>query len=231
MSNGLIHACPKCGGRHFYVVAYVSQDWVVDQNTDFVEQVNSCSQVFRLPSDDDIWVCKRCGHEDSGIMFVTDESHALPDPGAKEDGDTDGDEHFCLRCGNKVEVEPVLDYPYYCPECDENMYSFEVTTGASRKPSEHGTRERSILLTEAEIEFICFAMDSHINAAKRGFGSLWTSTTTMETELKETVKRKLAAIQSAKAKTARISAGQSNQAAGSAEGNGDLPVSLVRPPI
>lgn len=32
----------------------------------------------------------------------------------------------CFRCDNEVEVEKVLDYPYYCPNCDENMYEFET---------------------------------------------------------------------------------------------------------
>lgn len=36
----------------------------------------------------------------------------------------------CKHCGCEVneEVESELrkEYPYYCPECDENMYSFEV---------------------------------------------------------------------------------------------------------
>lgn len=34
----------------------------------------------------------------------------------------------CFRCGTQVEyeTEPLIGYPYYCPECDENMYSFEV---------------------------------------------------------------------------------------------------------
>lgn len=37
------------------------------------------------------------------------------------------DKH-CCRCGAVVfkEPEPGIDYPYYCPVCDENMYSFEV---------------------------------------------------------------------------------------------------------
>lgn len=30
------------------------------------------------------------------------------------------------RCGAFAEAEPELDYAYYCPECDENMYEFEV---------------------------------------------------------------------------------------------------------
>jgi hypothetical protein len=42
---------------------------------------------------------------------------------------------LCSKCGAEVEVETDEDlkkeYPYYCPECDENMYEFEVimTTG------------------------------------------------------------------------------------------------------
>ena len=32
----------------------------------------------------------------------------------------------CNRCNTKVEIEKDLDYPYYCPECDENMYDFET---------------------------------------------------------------------------------------------------------
>jgi len=38
---------------------------------------------------------------------------------------------YCNRCKTEVEkeVEPSIDYPYYCPECDENMYEFEVHNG------------------------------------------------------------------------------------------------------
>jgi len=36
---------------------------------------------------------------------------------------------YCRRCGSKVEREKCkeIDYPYYCPKCDENMYKFEVS--------------------------------------------------------------------------------------------------------
>ena len=39
---------------------------------------------------------------------------------------------LCNRCGNKVKLELHFGlrfkdgYKYYCPYCDENMYSFEV---------------------------------------------------------------------------------------------------------
>jgi len=32
----------------------------------------------------------------------------------------------CNRCNTPVEQElGIEEYPYYCPECDENMYEFE----------------------------------------------------------------------------------------------------------
>lgn len=35
-------------------------------------------------------------------------------------------EKYC-RCGSLVEIEKEIEeYPYYCPECDENLYSFEI---------------------------------------------------------------------------------------------------------
>jgi len=35
----------------------------------------------------------------------------------------------CNRCGSIVivETDPDIDYPYCCLNCDENMYSFEVS--------------------------------------------------------------------------------------------------------
>ena len=34
---------------------------------------------------------------------------------------------MCKRCGTIVYHEKYdIDYPYYCPKHDENMYSFEV---------------------------------------------------------------------------------------------------------
>lgn len=34
----------------------------------------------------------------------------------------------CRRCCNPViyEQDDIIDYPYYCPDCAENKYSFEV---------------------------------------------------------------------------------------------------------
>jgi len=38
---------------------------------------------------------------------------------------------YCNRCGKQVkkETEKTKDnYPYYCPNCDENMFEFETHT-------------------------------------------------------------------------------------------------------
>lgn len=33
---------------------------------------------------------------------------------------------FCNRCGCKVDRETELDYPWVCPNCDENMFNVET---------------------------------------------------------------------------------------------------------
>ena len=40
------------------------------------------------------------------------------------------EKRFCFRCKTEVEIEEesAIDSPYYCPECDENMYTFETLT-------------------------------------------------------------------------------------------------------
>lgn len=42
----------------------------------------------------------------------------------------------CSRCHCEVEEEKdselEKEYPYYCPECDENLYSFETTEKPAR---------------------------------------------------------------------------------------------------
>jgi Zn finger protein HypA/HybF involved in hydrogenase expression len=49
---------------------------------------------------------------------------------------------LCNRCGNKVveETEKGIDYPYYCPNCDENQYSFE--THLEDEPNPQPNRQR-----------------------------------------------------------------------------------------
>jgi hypothetical protein len=40
----------------------------------------------------------------------------------------DGKPIYCARCGTQVHEEHEVEgYPYYCPEHDENLYTFETT--------------------------------------------------------------------------------------------------------
>ena len=34
---------------------------------------------------------------------------------------------YCVKCGHAVQYERILDYPFYCPHCDENMYTLKHT--------------------------------------------------------------------------------------------------------
>ena len=33
---------------------------------------------------------------------------------------------FCRRCGSELFKSPVKDYNFYCMECDEDFYNFEI---------------------------------------------------------------------------------------------------------
>lgn len=63
MSNQAV--CPKNPDhQRFVTVAYVSEDWVVDANGNFVEVAEGGeSQVLTQPSRDNIWRCAECGTE------------------------------------------------------------------------------------------------------------------------------------------------------------------------
>ncbi len=34
--------------------------------------------------------------------------------------------HFCFKCDSKLVKEKELNYPFYCPKCEENMFTFEA---------------------------------------------------------------------------------------------------------
>lgn len=61
--------CPECGCEVFYVNAHVTQDWKVDCNGDYLETLDECIEVVRLPDDNDLWECADCGHSDVGANF------------------------------------------------------------------------------------------------------------------------------------------------------------------
>ena len=66
--------CPKCGGKEFYVNAHVVEEWLVDENGDFVCVASSCVDVAHEPDDKDIWECVDCGYDDVGHIFNVEEN-------------------------------------------------------------------------------------------------------------------------------------------------------------
>ena len=40
---------------------------------------------------------------------------------------------FCKHCGTQVRKETNLDYPFYCPRCNENMYRSETLSKSEIK--------------------------------------------------------------------------------------------------
>ena len=61
--------CPKCGGKRFIVTAHVTEDWLVNENGNFLEVMNNCVEVTHHPDDDDVWECEKCGYSTSGDGF------------------------------------------------------------------------------------------------------------------------------------------------------------------
>ena len=51
-------------------------------------------------------------------------------------------DRYCIKCWHKVEKETIPDlkkeYPYYCPYCDENLYSIETFTDKAGRSIEEG---------------------------------------------------------------------------------------------
>lgn len=59
--------CPKCGGKRFIVPAHVVQDWVVDENGNYIDvSEDSCPTILHYPDNNDTWECEKCGYTSSG---------------------------------------------------------------------------------------------------------------------------------------------------------------------
>ena len=61
--------CPNCGGKRFVVTAHVTQEWLVDANESFLQELTSCVEVTHEADDDDIWECAECEYSDAGRAF------------------------------------------------------------------------------------------------------------------------------------------------------------------
>ncbi len=66
--------CPKCGYEEFYVIAHVTQDWLVNNNGNFLDVIDDCVEVTHFPDDMDIWECAKCFYSDRGSAFNVKEN-------------------------------------------------------------------------------------------------------------------------------------------------------------
>ena len=59
--------CPKCGGKRFIVPVNVVQDWVVDENGNYIDvSEDSAPTILHYPDNNDTWECEKCGYTSSG---------------------------------------------------------------------------------------------------------------------------------------------------------------------
>ena len=49
--------------KQFVTVAHIAQEWVVDENGNFLEVFNPCTDTVAPPDHGNIWECKTCGAE------------------------------------------------------------------------------------------------------------------------------------------------------------------------
>lgn len=70
MSN-VKYRCPECGAEAFIVTAHVTQDWKIDGNGNFLEEIESYVEVTHEPNEDDLWQCANCEYNGPGSAFRT----------------------------------------------------------------------------------------------------------------------------------------------------------------
>ena len=73
----------------------------------------------------------------------------------------------CRNCGKPVRKETQLDYPFYCPHCDENLYRFETIhkkeLKQKRKQVRNGTSGGVIRLYSHNIEWWLYGAGHELN--------------------------------------------------------------------
>lgn len=57
--------CPKnAAHKKFFVTAHVTEEWIVDENSDWLATVESGScDVVHRPDSEDLYTCETCGAE------------------------------------------------------------------------------------------------------------------------------------------------------------------------
>ena len=66
---------------------------------------------------------------------------------------------FCAKCGCKVDEGTETDYPWYCPNCDENLFCIETDTERELEYKEilYGLYLHNWVTTHDEGEPVCFS--------------------------------------------------------------------------
>lgn len=49
--------------KQFQATAHVMEEWLVDENGDFVEVIETGMEVIHWPTPEDLWFCHNCGEE------------------------------------------------------------------------------------------------------------------------------------------------------------------------
>lgn len=72
---------------------------------------------------------------------------------------------ICRNCGTPVRRETVLDYPFYCPRCGENLYRFETIHKRELKhrPAPKDTSEGVVRLCSHNIEWWLYGAGHKLN--------------------------------------------------------------------
>ena len=58
--------CPEDSShKRFITVAYVSEDWIVDDDGNFIEVMDTNGQLLHGPNHGNIWTCAECGCDET----------------------------------------------------------------------------------------------------------------------------------------------------------------------
>lgn len=56
--------CPKnMDHKQFQATAHVMEEWLVDENGEFIEVLETGLEVIHWPTPEDLWFCNDCGEE------------------------------------------------------------------------------------------------------------------------------------------------------------------------
>jgi hypothetical protein len=59
--------CPKCYPEHtrglYMATAHVTENWILDEDGEFIAKVEGDQEVTHQPDKEDIWTCYYCGNE------------------------------------------------------------------------------------------------------------------------------------------------------------------------